>query len=90
MRAGIRKVVEEMPGLEVVAEVSNGPQIFAALAEARFDCLLLDITMPDFEPVSAIRQMRADYPAMKILVVSAICSWQSNASWQANAGFQAP
>ena len=71
MRAGIRKVVEEMPGLEVVAEVSNGPQIFAALAEARFDCLLLDITMPDFEPVSAIRQMRADYPAMKILVVSA-------------------
>jgi DNA-binding NarL/FixJ family response regulator len=27
--------------------------------------------MPDFEPVSAIRQIRAQYPTMKILVVSA-------------------
>ena len=27
--------------------------------------------MPDFEPISAIRQIRALYPALKILVVSA-------------------
>ena len=41
------------------------------LASLRPDCLLIDVTMPDFEPISAIAQIRADYPAMKILVVSA-------------------
>jgi DNA-binding NarL/FixJ family response regulator len=35
------------------------------------DCLLIDVTMPDFEPVAAIRQIRARYPDMRILVVSA-------------------
>jgi DNA-binding NarL/FixJ family response regulator len=35
------------------------------------DCLLIDVTMPDFDPIAAIRQIRAHYPALKILVVSA-------------------
>ena len=33
--------------------------------------MVIDVTMPDFEPVATIRQIRAQYPAMKILVVSA-------------------
>lgn len=71
VRAGIRKVVEEIPGLEVVAEAGNGPQVFAALSQGQFDCLLIDVAMPDFEPVPAIRQIRSHYPDLKILVISA-------------------
>jgi len=71
VRAGIRKVVEEIPGLQVMAEVGDGPGVFKALSQERFDCLLIDVTMPDFEPISAIRQIRADYPTLRILVVSA-------------------
>jgi len=33
--------------------------------------LLIDVTMPDFEPIAAIHKIRALYPGMKILVVSA-------------------
>jgi DNA-binding NarL/FixJ family response regulator len=32
---------------------------------------MIDVTMPDFEPISAIQQIRERYPEMKILVVSA-------------------
>lgn len=71
VRTGIRKVVEEIPGLKVIAEVGDGPQVFDALSREKFDCLLTDVTMPGFEPISAIRQIRATYPDMKILVVSA-------------------
>jgi DNA-binding NarL/FixJ family response regulator len=35
------------------------------------DCLLIDVAMPDFEPISAIRKIRTRCPGMKILVVSA-------------------
>ena len=70
-RAGIRKMVEEIDGVEVVGEVGDGPQVFAALAGGPVDCILLDVTMPSFEPISAIRQIRTLYPTLKILVVSA-------------------
>ncbi len=71
VRTGIRKIVEEIPGVQVISEAENGPQVFSALVQEAFDCLIIDVTMPDFEPISAIRQIHARYPEMKILIVSA-------------------
>jgi DNA-binding NarL/FixJ family response regulator len=71
VRAGIRNALEELANLEIVGEVGDGPTLFEALAHMQPDCLLIDVTMPDFEPVAAIRQIRARYPDMRILVVSA-------------------
>ena len=71
VRAGIANALKELPDLQIVAEVGDGPALVATLNQARPDCLLIDVTMPDFEPISAIAQIRADYPDMKILVVSA-------------------
>jgi len=71
VRTGLRKVVEELPGMQVISEAENGPQVFAILERETIDCLIIDVTMPEFEPISAIRQIHATYPAMKILIVSA-------------------
>jgi DNA-binding NarL/FixJ family response regulator len=71
VRTGLRKVVEEMPGMQVISEAENGPQVFATLEKETIDCLIIDVTMPEFEPISAIRQIHAMYPLMKILIVSA-------------------
>ena len=71
VRAGLRKVVEEIPGMVVISEAGNGPQVFLTLEKEAIDCLIIDVTMPEFEPISAIRQIHATYPAMKILIVSA-------------------
>lgn len=64
-------MVEEITGVEIAGEVGDGLQVFAALASGPVDCILLDVTMPSFEPVSAIREIHSLYPALKILVVSA-------------------
>ena len=71
VRTGLRKVVEEIPGIQVISEAENGPQVFSTLEKETIDCLIIDVTMPEFEPISAIRQIHASYPAMKILIVSA-------------------
>jgi DNA-binding NarL/FixJ family response regulator len=71
VRAGIRNALEELANLEIIGEVGDGPALLEALAQMQPDCLLIDVTMPDFEPVAAIRQIRARYPDMRILVVSA-------------------
>ncbi|MGB0388808.1 MAG: response regulator [Ardenticatenaceae bacterium] len=71
VRAGIRKALEALPNIEIVGEVGDGPTLFATLAETEPDCLLMDVTMPDFDPIAAIQLIRARYPTMKILAVSA-------------------
>lgn len=71
VRAGIRKTIEEIPEINCVSEVGNGPQVFAALEKFAIDCLLIDVTMPEFDPIVAIRKIRLLYPKLKILVVSA-------------------
>lgn len=71
VRAGIRKMIEELPDLCVVAEVGRGPDVFAALARQPVDCLLIDVSMPEFEPIAAIHDIHRQYPGLKILVVSA-------------------
>ncbi len=45
--------------------------LLATLERLHPDMLVTDVTMPDFEPISSIRQIRARFPLLKILVVSA-------------------
>lgn len=71
VRAGIGNTLRDLPNLEIVGEVGDGPSLFATLARTQPDCLLIDVTMPDFDPIAAIGRIRERYPAMKILVVSA-------------------
>ncbi|GIV92457.1 response regulator [Chloroflexus aurantiacus] len=71
VRAGLRSALTSLPEFEVVGEAADGPQLLAVLAQHQPDLLVVDVAMPDFEPIATIRQIHATYPAMKILVVSA-------------------
>jgi DNA-binding NarL/FixJ family response regulator len=71
VRSGIRNLVEDIPDLEVIAEVGDGPTLLKNIQTKRPDLLLVDLSMPEFDPIKSIRQIRMENPAMKILVVSA-------------------
>lgn len=71
VRAGIRHALEGLSNLEIVGEVRDGPELFSALERTQPECLLIDIAMPDFEPITAIQRIRELYTDIKILVISA-------------------
>ena len=71
VRAGFRRVIEGMPGMVVAAESSNGVEVRSLLERQPFDLLLIDVTMPYFQPVTEIREIRKNFADLKILVVSA-------------------
>jgi DNA-binding NarL/FixJ family response regulator len=71
VRAGLRTALEDLPNLEIVGEVGNGPELVEALARTNPDLLVMDVSMPDFDPIQSVRQMKAERPGLKILVVSA-------------------
>jgi DNA-binding NarL/FixJ family response regulator len=71
IRAGLRDSLTNLPEIAIVGEVGNGPDLFRVLEEQPADLLLMDVNMPQFEPVAAVYKMRAEYPRLKILAVSA-------------------
>jgi DNA-binding NarL/FixJ family response regulator len=71
VRAGLRNALENIPDIRIVGEVGDGIALAQSLARLRPDLLVVDVAMPDFEPVGAMKRIRAEYPELKILVVSA-------------------
>lgn len=71
VRAGLRDALASLPELEIVGEVGNGRELTQALETLHPDFLVVDVNMPEFEPVAAVSRIRVEYPALKILVVSA-------------------
>jgi DNA-binding NarL/FixJ family response regulator len=71
VRAGIANALRELSNIEITAELSDGGALLSTLEQLQPDLLVTDVTMPNFEPISDIRQIRARFPQLKILVVSA-------------------
>jgi len=70
VRAGVRRVLEGVPTLEVVGEAESGSTTLAALASLQPDVLLLDLNMPDGDGFSVLREARAIAPDTHIIVLT--------------------
>ncbi|MCL7926846.1 MAG: response regulator transcription factor [marine benthic group bacterium] len=70
VREGIRRVLDEDPGFDVVAEASDGRQALDRIAETDPDVAILDISMPERSGLEVARQLREERPALKVLILS--------------------
>ena len=70
VRAGLRALVQDQPGYEVVAEGADGSEVHGILTRLKPDILLLDISMKHMSGLDALRQWRAEFPSVQILILS--------------------
>jgi DNA-binding NarL/FixJ family response regulator len=69
--AGIRRTLEGSEDIEVIGE-ANGPQQLLTLIERRRpDLVMMDMRMPGANGVEVIQQIRATWPEIKVIVLSA-------------------
>lgn len=59
------------PHFDVVAVVGDGRALLAAVEEHRPDAVLSDVAMPVLNGIAAAKRLKATYPAVKIIFVSA-------------------
>ena len=72
VRKGIREFLEEEEGdIQVVGEATNGKEAIEQVAELRPDVAVLDIRMPVITGIEATRRIKAQYPEVKVLVLTA-------------------
>ena len=63
--------VASCPDICVTGEAESGEELFNVLPSTPADVVLLDINLPDIWGAEIARRLRRDYPALKILAVSA-------------------
>lgn len=71
VREGTRRILEQEPDLEVVAEAGDGEEAVKLACDLKPDVALVDVAMPRIDGIEATRRIKAQCPAVAVLVLSA-------------------
>jgi len=70
VREGLKQLLAAGGGFEVVGEAENGHEALQRVRELEFDVLLLDMSMPGKSGIELIKQVHAEKPKLRVLVLS--------------------
>ncbi|STX51997.1 response regulator GacA [Legionella busanensis] len=74
VRMGIRRLLEDLPDMDVVAEAASGEEALVLVKSHRPDVVLLDMKMPGIDGWEVTRRLKKSNPHIKIIAVTAICA----------------
>lgn len=70
LRDGLRSLLTQSDGFEVIGEATDGIEAIRCACECLPDIILLDLSMPKMNGISAIKEIKRQSPKTKILVLT--------------------
>ncbi|MDN5887980.1 MAG: response regulator transcription factor, partial [Micrococcaceae bacterium] len=70
VRAGLRLILDGDPLIEIVGEAADGAAALDVIRESRPDVVLMDVRMPTMDGLAATRELLAEDPGLRILVLT--------------------
>ena len=70
VRAGIRALLERLPGVKVIGEAGDGRAVLNLVKAHQPDVVLMDIAMPGLNGLEAAERMTRDFPTVRIIMLS--------------------
>ena len=71
VREGTRRILEQEPDLNVVAEAGDGEEAVRLARDFKPDVAIIDIAMPKLDGIEATKQIKALYPTIAVLILTA-------------------
>ena len=72
VRSGLKMLIERQDGMRVVAEAGDGVEAVERYLELRPEVTTLDITMPEKDGLSALREIIEHDPTARVVMCSAL------------------
>ncbi len=72
VRMGIRRLLEDLPDMEVVAEAESGEVALALVKTHQPDVVLLDMKMPGIDGWEVTRRLKKSNPNVRVIAVTAM------------------
>lgn len=70
VRAGLRKLLESMPEVEVVGEAGDGQALLLLAEQLQPQVVLMDIAMPGLNGIEATARLVKSQPGIRVLILS--------------------
>jgi DNA-binding NarL/FixJ family response regulator len=70
IRDGLEMLLKLEKDIDVVGQAQDGAEAVAMVEKAQPDLVLMDLKMPGLNGIEATRQIRANYPQVKVLVLT--------------------
>lgn len=70
VRSGIKALLSMIQGVEVIAEARDGRELVTLVESLQPDVVMTDISMPGMDGIAAIAEIHAQWPQVKLLVLS--------------------
>ncbi|WP_026069607.1 two-component system response regulator LetA, partial [Legionella tunisiensis] len=74
VRMGIRRLLEDLPDVDVVADAESGEQALMLVKSHKPDVVLLDMKMPGIDGWEVTRRLKKSNPQVKVIAVTAMCT----------------
>ncbi len=71
VRRGLAELLREMDDLRVVGEAASGDELLRIVRDERVDVVVMDMSMPGPSGLDLVKSIRAEFPKLPILVLSA-------------------
>lgn len=70
VRSGLKGLIQDCPGMEVVAEANNGENAIRQAGLTKPDVVVVDISMPGMDGLEVITRLKAMDPSIRVIVLS--------------------
>lgn len=70
VREGLRAILEVAGDIELVGEATDGAEAVRLAGELTPDVVLMDLRMPNVDGIEAIRQIKARYPELEVVILT--------------------
>ena len=86
-REGLRALLGTQAGIEIVGIARDGQEALALVGRLQPDTVLMDARMPQMDGLAATRHIKAEWPAVRVIVLTIYASLKDTAIASGADGF---